>query len=963
MGSGAGSVQPRYHIQRVGDQYELRSVGWLRSWAVRLMKGEYAASKESLGRLELMAKKLHPDKPKEAERLRGLVRSLTGMLDKCPQDQKDGVQHTLDAVRGLFPQNEGEPVSPEDAIHPKTPKEKLAIAKSIIERARSGKPAAHWPQAFLEGKTSPLTECFQEYLQQTSLTKEELAQVIEAMYMNGEDYGEALLQALKSQAKNLPSIKDAVLLFATKVLKPCMDALQNPQSKDFGELMLRARQGIELALVMGLDLNSLPQTFLILPKFFQQMFAQGLEFSTTASLTSRRFLERASTNVQELQEWAKNAPSKPLQNTFGRISAIEIGGIPQKMHVRPGVEQPDAELANAYHYNQALMGYLKKQGVANAAEVANQLMLRCTIESTSDNFLKTFGNVLLYSPENPLQFKEDDSELDAHPVIDPEKPTVRFSVDKDTGKCIIERVCPMQFESQYAWRVTRAEFDLKKIGDQWTETVSVKPYAEALADEVQRRIEEEGKTPGEAIAEIEEALKKQIPREPKRREQIDLMHRALEKKHVFYPDQQILPQTPQEKLFVAKSIVARARLKKADAPWSRAFFEGDPSPLSLCFEEYLSQPGLTEEKVVEVIEAMQENAKECWEPFLQALRRKMQEPGSLQKAALTAVLKSLSSCVATLRDKKPKDPDRAIQIGLRALELSQSTRGEIGDFTQLSLKSNREQAKQAITDFQNFVVRGFSEGLEFSKGVSHPSRPSLSVPDSEDADVAMWAKKAPSVLIRDAFGQREAIEIGGECHGVYEVVETDDQKDIQLANAYYYNQALKKYLEKKGVMHPQEVADELMFRCAEESTAPSVLSSSASLRDQGLIREATEMEKQTVIQPDRPTIRFSIEEGTGKCVIERSFPMVYERPGGAGSRQFAWCVSRVEVDPTKMEDRWTETVRTKSYGKVLAEEVERRIGEGKTRDAAIQEVQAAVREQMGEFPEAEDLVAQIRVEA
>jgi hypothetical protein len=44
MGSGPEGVQPHYHIQKVGGQYEVRSVGKLRSWAVRVFRGEYAAS-------------------------------------------------------------------------------------------------------------------------------------------------------------------------------------------------------------------------------------------------------------------------------------------------------------------------------------------------------------------------------------------------------------------------------------------------------------------------------------------------------------------------------------------------------------------------------------------------------------------------------------------------------------------------------------------------------------------------------------------------------------------------------------------------------------------------------------------------------------------------------------------------------------------------------------------------------
>ena len=232
MGNGPEGVQPHYHIQKVGDQYEVRSVGKLRSWAVRVFRREYAASEGSLGRLQRMAEKLDVKKPEGKVQLRSLVRALTDMCETCPPEQRELVQRTLDVVRGRL--------GSIDPAIPETDGERLAIAKSIIERARAGRHAAHWPQAFVEGDPSPLTLCFQQYLSQPGLTKEELAQTIEAMYVNGEDYGEALLRALGSKTKksdpeeSKSTIQAAVLLFAARVLIQFKDALQNPQSKDFG---------------------------------------------------------------------------------------------------------------------------------------------------------------------------------------------------------------------------------------------------------------------------------------------------------------------------------------------------------------------------------------------------------------------------------------------------------------------------------------------------------------------------------------------------------------------------------------------------------------------------------------------------------------------------------------------------------------------------------------------------------
>jgi hypothetical protein len=971
MGSGPEGVSPRYHIQKVGDQYEVRSVGKLRSWAVRVFRGEYAASKGSLGRLLELAKKLDVEKPKDQARLRGLVRSLAGMLETCPPGQRELVQDTLKAVGDLLgPQKEGELKNP--GI-PQTSQEKLAIAKSIIERARAGKQASHWPQAFLEGDPSPLSMCFEEYLSQPGLTKEGLAQIIEAMYVNGEDYGEALQQALKSKSKEeapaelKKTIKEAILLFAAKVLRPCMDALEDPQSKDFGVLMLRARQGIELVLAVDIPLESLVQTIPFLTSFFEQMFTKGLEFSTTAALTSRRFIRSAPTNEEAAQQWAASSPSMPLRDTFDRMTAIELGGMPRKTAVRP----EGAPLANTYYYNQALKEYLEKQGVSNAGEVANQLMLRCTIESTSDIFLKTFGNVLLRSSKKPesVQFNDNVSGFGLHPVIEPGRPTVRFSVEKDTGKCIIERVCPMQFGSRYAWRVSRAEFDPKKIGDQWTETVTTKPYAEALADEVYRRVVEEGKTQDEAIAEVADALKLQITDEPKRLKLLEQMRLALAKGSAPGSESQTLPQTPQEKLAIAKSIIARARSGKQEAHWPQAFLEGDPSPLCMCFEEYLSKTKLSKEELARIIEAMQENAGDCWVPLLQALQRMMRKEGTegqkarsnIQAAARLVATKVLPPCVKALRTPNARDLGRTLQAAQRVVELARYTQTEV------------PYLGEVTTLLQGFVHHAILPGLTFSMTVSHPSRGALASTTSRIPKFKEWAEKAPSVPIRDAFGQRDAIEIGGEWQGIYAIA-PEDQKDIQLVNAYYYNQALKKYLESRGIANAQEVANELMLRCAEGSTATSVLASVAGdSPDHGQIREATELEEHPVIQPDRPTIRFSVEDG--KCIIERSFPITYEFPDRPGHRQFAWCVSRVEVDPSHMGDQWTETVTTKPYAQALGEEVRRRTSQrdsdGQTsqereaiaRSRAIKEVEDAVWEQMGDAPEAADLVAHIREEA
>jgi hypothetical protein len=512
MSSGSLGIQSQYHIQKVGDQYELLAVGRLRSFWVKWIRGEYTASKESLGRLVQVANGLSASKPEGYEmRLRSLVRSLAGMLEVCSLAQKEEVQSTLQAVRKLFP--------PAQDANPETSEEKLAIAQSIIERARAGKTLAHCSLAFLESKDkqtlSPLAQCFKEYFAQTNESDKELCRIIKAIYENGEDYGDALVRALESlrlgrrTTKDNPlpdreqTIRRAILLFARQSLEPCMKAFRNPQSKDFGTLLLRARQGIELVLSAGIPADCLDYAVLHVKSFFSRMVTEELNFSMTVARTSRRFLRPESTEEEEAKVWAATSPSMPLTQTLGRVPAIEIGGIPVKG------SQSESQLMHAYRYSQALKGYLEQQGVSNAGEVANQLMLRCTVECSSDNLLKFLGLLLSLQPNAQLpRFVEDASELNEHPVIEPKRPTIRFSVEG--GKCIIERVCPMQFGSQYAWRVSRAEFDPKKIGDQWTETVTTKPYAQALADEVQRRVTEEGKTRDAAIKEVQEAVGAQM---------------------------------------------------------------------------------------------------------------------------------------------------------------------------------------------------------------------------------------------------------------------------------------------------------------------------------------------------------------------------------------------------------------------------------------------------------------------
>lgn len=915
MGIDTGSVQPPYHIQSVGNQYELRSVGTLRSWIVRLLRGEYGSSGGSLGRLKEVATTLSKEGSQDSiVRLRSIVRSLTGMLEKCPPQQKQLVQDTLAAVQGLLA------VKGEDPIAPKTPEEKLAIAKSIIERAQAGKEAAHWPTSFLQGNPSPLIECFQEYIkQQPPITKENLAQVIQAMYESGEDYREALLEALRRNTReNDPqepknTIVEAVKIFAPQLLAPCLKALKDPKSKDFGVLLLRAHQGIELVRATGLPWESLEEAVPVLQNFFQRMFRVGLKFSTTVSLPPRRFICQVSTEVPEVREWATSSPSMPLTNTFGRMTAIEIGEVRQEAHALAGAEEQDAQLANAYYYNQALKEYLEKEGVANAADVANQLMLRCTIDARSDYVLTTLGNVLLYPPKpsEPVLFRVDVSEFDDHPVIEPTRPTVRFFVEKETGKCIIERACPMQLGSEYAWRVTRAEFDPKKIGDRWTETVTTKPYAKALADEVQRRVVEEGKTTDHAIREITEALKLQINDEPKRNKMLEDLCSAVGSE---------IP-----KLAIAKSIITQARLGKPEIPREAAYFEGDPSLLTQCFQEYLAQPNLTSEDLARDIEAMMMHSNDGWDAMLQALTEltgKEADPQlreRIQSAASAVISRMFPRCAKVMERRDGADVGDALRIMYRLHELLNQTN--------IPSPTSDEPYKLADPSLGAFFDN-FFQGYKFSCTLhlpgSHLLRPQPPLA-GVDKEIQTWASSCPSTSIISTYRRITRIQIGEE------KVErgSDFTGDAQraLTQTYRYNQALVTYLKNQGFsqLKAQEMADAMMLRSSGDLTMNNFFSSLGIIINASQVEQITFREGERPVQFGQAQVSFSVERGN--CVVTRYFPVVRDYPDGEKPRQLVWVESRVVLNPNEVGYTWTEELTTKPYGVALADEVRRRMAD------------------------------------
>jgi hypothetical protein len=530
MGSGAQGIQPPYHIQKVEGQYELRPVGKLRSWAVSLIRGEYELSERSLGRLQRSIKTLGEEKPEGYQgQLQGLMRSLTGMLETCPPTQKKLVLDTIQAVEDAWPKVQGSDVAQpkrEELILPKTREEKLAIAKSIIARAQSGKKEARWPEAFLTGtpdKPSPLTQCFIEYLSQPDLTPKELARVIEAMIKNTDDCYQVLLDAMTNvcKQKTPQPINDALNAVGQRLLPSCVRALQGQNLKGLGRFMKIADR------LYGLFINTntpdAPFGLMDEPVrgFLERLIKDRGLFSITLSHSSRQRLlpdRDAEGKTKEATEWARTCPP-PIVHTFDRLAGIQVGKSPVVFDRGKGDLGVSAtgKIEQAYLHYKTLMEYLKSEGIGRPEEVATELMLRSSGDLTMNQFFPFFSRITGISAEKtPVPVQQCGECMADVTVIKPDQQMYRFSVEK--GKCIIERAFPMQrtgevegrSQREFAWVECRTELDPNAMGDQWTEHVTTKPYGVALAEEVRRRALQPGYTQEMAVAEVQKALEDQV---------------------------------------------------------------------------------------------------------------------------------------------------------------------------------------------------------------------------------------------------------------------------------------------------------------------------------------------------------------------------------------------------------------------------------------------------------------------
>lgn len=406
-----------------------------------------------------------------------------------------------------------------------SPETRAVITQITVSRAVNGQAEVVWPRMVLEGNPSPLLECFTEYLADPQKTPEELSKTIKAVLENTEDGWEAMLTALcqscwPSVPKDLvKKVQQATVLAVDEVLRPCSEALVSPQSRDFGRLLQYVQKVEELIKGIGANESCLRKMESKVEGFFQRFYG-GLHFLATRFFPSRRLLRSESYkgDDRKMEQWVSSSPSTPIKNTFGRIRAIEVGGRRKKAAIKLETEiGDDDQLFCAYQHNKTLVAYLEEHRVANPQEVANRLMLRCVIESTANYLLFSLADSATYEEGGKTHgFKiREASDLEKNSIIQPGRPQIRFFVEGN--KCIIERAYPMASEyydgetpRSFAWVVSRVEIDPKEGEDTWTESVTTKSYGVALADEVRRRMKEEGKTQELAKSEVQKELRIQI---------------------------------------------------------------------------------------------------------------------------------------------------------------------------------------------------------------------------------------------------------------------------------------------------------------------------------------------------------------------------------------------------------------------------------------------------------------------
>lgn len=514
MGSGPGKVEENFIIQRVGNQYQVQSTRW-NQHLIRLMPGKYTISERSLKALEKAAAKSLNDPSKYLS----LVQSLEHMLEHHPEDAS--LKDTLDKISRLDPLQVSKrrlDVSETEKIKTLDPKKgdsprMCAIALSVISRAMAGLPEK--PDSPLYGHPELLAQCFQEYLSSTKeITQRQLEQIIEAMIKNSNEGWDAMRMALgvltrKDADSGLKKkVQAASETVVSRMFRQHAKTLQKQNGTDIGESLRQMYRLHEL--VGGAKLSpELLKNIGPSVKKFVDLFFRGYQFPVTLTLPSSRLLQSDKTPVEEeeVATWAMSCPSVALRHTYDRILSIQLGE--QPVRKPEGLElSAAASLTQAYTYNQALVGYLGSKGVKEPQRVANELMLRSSGDVTLSNFLYSLPDMINSIQATEVGLREID------PVVSFKQPPIRFSVEG--GMCTVYRSFPVAYISmdertprRLVWVESRVEFDPNAIGGRWTEYVTTKPYGEALADEVRRRVKE-GATEDVARQEVYKELHQRI---------------------------------------------------------------------------------------------------------------------------------------------------------------------------------------------------------------------------------------------------------------------------------------------------------------------------------------------------------------------------------------------------------------------------------------------------------------------
>ena len=224
---------------------------------------------------------------------------------------------------------------------------------------------------------------FASFLEREKPSKARLKSIITAMMLNSHDGWDSFSFALgrASKGKNGRQVKDAAQEIVNEVFRQhAKDFELGAPSTDLGPFLVQISKAYSI--FAGCELEPSEAMKNLSAHFYDKLFL-GCEFSATLpSLPQRRSLASSSApgETKQIQEWARSCPSIPMDDTFGRLSPIQIGGEAVRA-TSPML------LGNTYTYNAALTKYLREQGVANPQEAANRCMLLCVAENNPWSYL------------------------------------------------------------------------------------------------------------------------------------------------------------------------------------------------------------------------------------------------------------------------------------------------------------------------------------------------------------------------------------------------------------------------------------------------------------------------------------------------------------------------------------------------------------------------------------------------